>query len=153
MPATIALPEFCALSRRRLRRWRAHAGERECLRGLVVALNHLAGVPPHLAGDTAREPPTREQQRHLSRLGQAARRYARLGRVPGCELGRFWPRASQLDDELRAVEADPRTFATELFEYQCRPNSMHAASPGPSPASQESDFFDDGAGVDDRDDD
>ena len=77
--------------------------------------------------------PREEQRRRLSRLGRAARRIARLGRVPGCELGRFWFKATQIDDDLRCVEIELRTLATSLFDYQLGPAA--AAAPCAAPVS------------------
>ena len=130
MPVPPPLPQPLTRSRRRLRRWRAHAAEREYQRGLVVALNFLVGVRPRAACDTSRErEPTEEQRRHLGRLGQAARRFARLGRVPGCELGRFWPNAANLDGELKDLEADLHTFAATLDEYGVKGEGAEGTKP------------------------
>ena len=63
-----------------------------------------------------------------------ARRFARLGRVPGCEFGRFWPKATDLDQELLAVELALRTFAADLDPYGS------ASGPGPAPGGA---FYDD----------
>ena len=136
MPVPPPLPAPAVRSRRRLRRWRAHAAEREFLRGLVLSLNLLTGSRRREAAQPSPETrATEEQQRHLVRLGRGCRRFARLGRTPGRELGRFWPKATDLHQELAALERDFGSLALELDGYSAPGRDSTAASgpAGPEP--------------------
>ena len=84
-------------------------------------------------GLTSRETePSEEQRRHLQRLGRGCRRFARLGRTPGSELGRFWPKATDLHEELAQVERELGALASAAGGYGATP----AATPSATASSE-----------------
>ena len=83
------------------------------LRGVVLALNGCLGRQG-LLGPPLEACCTVAQRSQLRRLEELCLRFARLGRIPGRVLGRFWPKTLELARNLHELEADTVRLAFEF---------------------------------------